>query len=118
MVKNNVKNILKYKIQKLGGELIEDEKDMFNADIFLTDLFDENDPIIKSITVYKEKKIPIVHSHYIEICLMYFFAVKIDDFIINENNKYLKVLDLNNVFQKNKEDIINFYGNEKLLDDN
>ena len=117
-VKNNVKNILKYKIQKLGGELIEEEKNVFNADIFLTDVYDENDPIIKSIKDHKEKEIPIIHCHYIEICLMYFFAVKIEDFILNENNKYLKVLDLNKVFEKNKEDIINFYGNKDLLDEN
>ena len=117
-VKNNFKNILKYKIQKLGGELIEEEKDMFNADIFLTDFFDENDLIIKSIKEHKDKMIPIIHCHYIEICLMYFFPVKIEDFVIDENNKILKVLDLNKVFEKNKEDIINFYGNKNLLDEN
>jgi len=42
-MKNKFKNILKYKIQKLGGEIIEEEKDMFQADIFLTDFYDEND---------------------------------------------------------------------------
>jgi hypothetical protein len=111
-------NTLKYKIEKLGGELIEEEKDMFNADIFLTDFFDENDLIIKSIKEHKDKMIPIIHCHYIEICLMYFFPVKIEDFVIDENNKILKVLDLNKVFEKNKEDIINFYGNKNLLDEN
>ena len=30
-------NTLKYKIEKLGGELIEEEKDMLNAEIFMTD---------------------------------------------------------------------------------
>ena len=117
-MKNKFKNILKYKIQKLGGEIIEEEKDMFQADIFLTDFYDENDPIIKSIEDYKEKKINIVHCHYIEICLMYFFHVKIEDFILSKENKYLKVLDLNKVFEKNKDDIVKFYGNNEFIEEN
>ena len=117
-IKNNVKKNLKFKIQKLGGELIEEEKDMFNADFFLTDFYEENNPIFKNIENYKEKKIPILHCHYIEICLMYFFNVKIEDFILNENNKYLKFLDLNQVFEKNKSDIVNFYGNNEFIDEN
>ena len=117
-IKNNVKKNLKYKIQKLGGELIEEEKDMFNSDFFLTDFYEENNPIFKNIENYKEKKIPILHCHYIEICLMYFFNVKIEDFILNENNKYLKFLDLNQVFEKNKGDIVNFYGNNEFIDEN
>ena len=117
-IKNNVKKNLKFKIQKLGGELIEEEKDMFNADFFLTDFYEENNPIFKNIDNYKEKKIPILHCHYIEICLMYFFNVKIEDFILNENNKYLKFLDLNQVFEKNKGDIVNFYGNNEFIDEN
>ena len=117
-IKNNVKKNLKFKIQKLGGELIEEEKDMFNADFFLTDFYEENNPIFKNIENYKEKKIPIIHCHYIEICLMYFFNVKIEDFILNENNKYLKFLDLNQVFEKNKGDIVNFYGNNEFIDEN
>ena len=117
-IKNNVKKNLKFKIQKLGGELIEEEKDMFNADFFLTDFYEENNPIFKNIENYKEKKIPILHCHYIEICLMYFFNVKIEDFILNENNKYLKFLDLNQVFEKNKGDIVNFYGNNQFIDEN
>ena len=117
-MKNKFKNILKYKIQKLGGEIIEEEKDMFQADIFLTDFYDENDPIIKSIENYKEKKINIVHCHYIEICLMYFFHVKIEDFILSKENKYLKVLDLNKVFEKNKDDIVKFYGNNEFIEEN
>ena len=117
-IKNNVKKNLKFKIQKLGGEFIEEEKDMFNADFFLTDFYEENNPIFKNIENYKEKKIPILHCHYIEICLMYFFNVKIEDFILNENNKYLKFLDLNQVFEKNKGDIVNFYGNNEFIDEN
>ena len=117
-IKNNVIKNLKFKIQKLGGELIEEEKDMFNADFFLTDFYEENNPIFKNIENYKEKKIPILHCHYIEICLMYFFNVKIEDFILNENNKYLKFLDLNQVFEKNKGDIVNFYGNNEFIDEN
>ena len=117
-IKNNVKKNLKFKIQKLGGELIEEEKDMFNADFFLTDFYEENNPIFKNLENYKEKKIPILHCHYIEICLMYFFNVKIEDFILNENNKYLKFLDLNQVFEKNKGDIVNFYGNNEFIDEN
>ena len=117
-MKNKFKNILKYKIQKLGGEIIEEEKDMFQADIFLTDFYDENDPIIKSIEDYKEKKVNIVHCHYIEICLMYFFHVKIEDFILSKENKYLKVLDLNKVFEKNKDDIVKFYGNNEFIEEN
>ena len=117
-IKNNVKKNLKFKIQKLGGELIEEEKDLFNADFFLTDFYEENNPIFKNIENYKEKKIPILHCHYIEICLMYFFNVKIEDFILNENNKYLKFLDLNQVFEKNKGDIVNFYGNNEFIDEN
>ena len=117
-IKNNVKKNLKFKIQKLGGELIEEEKDLFNADFFLTDFYEEKNPIFKNIENYKEKKIPILHCHYIEICLMYFFNVKIEDFILNENNKYLKFLDLNQVFEKNKGDIVNFYGNNEFIDEN
>ena len=117
-MKNKFKNILKYKIQKLGGEIIEEEKDMFQADIFLTDFYDENDPIIKRIEDHKEKKINIVHCHYIEICLMYFFHVKIEDFILSKENKYLKVLDLNKVFEKNKDDIVKFYGNNEFIEEN
>ena len=117
-IKNNVKKNIKLKIQKLGGELIEEEKDMFNADFFLTDFYEEKNPIFKNIENYKEKKIPILHCHYIEICLMYFFNVKIEDFILNENNKYLKFLDLNQVFEKNKGDIVNFYGNNEFIDEN
>ena len=112
------KNNLKYKIERFGGDLILEEKDKFNADIFLTDFYDNNDPIIKSIEEYKEKKIQILHCHYIEICLMYFFAVNIDDFILNENNRYLKFLDLNKIFEKNKADLIKFYGNNGFVDEN
>ena len=117
-IKNNVKNNLKLKIQKLGGELIEEEKDMINADFFLTDYYEDNNPIFKNIENYKDKKIPILHCHYIEICSMYFFSVKIEDFILNKNNKYLKFLDLNQIFEKNKADIVNFYGNNEFIDEN
>ena len=91
---------------------------MFNADFFLTDFYEENNPIFKNIENCKEKKIPILHCHFIEICSMFFFCVKIDDFILNENNKYLKFLDLNQVFEKNKADIVNFYGNDEFIDEN
>ena len=47
-----------------------------------------------------------------------FFHVKMDDFILSENNKYLKVLDLNKVFEKNKDDIVKFYGNDEFIDEN
>ena len=117
-MKNNVRNNLKIKIQRLGGELIENEKDIFNADFFLTDFYDENNPIFKKIENYKEKKIPILHSHYIDICSMYFFGVKIEDFILNENNKILKFLYLNQIFEKNKDDIVNFHGNTEFIDEN
>ena len=117
-MKNKFKNILKYKIQKLGGELIEEEKYIFQAVIFLTNFYDENDPIIKSLVNYKEKKINIIHCHYIEICLIYFFHVKADDFILSESNKYLKVLDFNKIFEKNKDDIVKFYGNDEFIDAN
>lgn len=116
-MKNNFKNTLKYKIQKLGGELIEDEKDKFNADLFLTDFYDTDDPVIISIKNYNEKKIPIIHCHYIEICYMYFFGLKIDDFILDEKTKYCKFLDLKQIFEKNKVDIINFYGNNEFFDE-
>lgn len=116
-MKNNFKNTLKYKIQKLGGELIEDEKDKFNADLFLTDFYDTDDPVIMSIKNYNEKKIPIIHCHYIEICCMYFFGLKIDDFILDEKTKYCKFLDLKQIFEKNKVDIINFYGNNEFFDE-
>ena len=116
-MKNNFKNTLKYKIQKLGGELIEDEKDKFNADLFLTDFYDTDDPVIMSIKNYNEKKIPIIHCHYIEICCMYFFGLKIDDFILDEKTKYCKFLDLKQFFEKNKVDIINFYGNNEFFDE-
>ena len=108
-------NTLKYKIEKLGGELIEEEKDMLNAEIFMTDFYDEKDPVIKSIEEHNSnknnKKIPILHCHYIEICLMYFFEVCIDDFELSQKTKMLKVLNLNQIFIKNKPNIINFYGN-------
>ena len=115
---DNLKNNLKYKIEKLGGKLILEEKDIFNSDIFLTDFYDINDPVIKSIENYKEKKIQILHCHYIEICLMYFFAVNTEDFVLNEKNKFLKFLDLNKVFEKNKADLIKFYENEDFVDEN
>ena len=106
---------LKYKIEKLGGVLIEDEKDMLNAEIFMTDFYDEKDPVIKRIEEHNSnesnKKIPIIHCHYIEICLMYFFEVCIDDFELSQKVKMLKVLNLNQIFMKNKANIINFYGN-------
>ena len=116
-------NTLKYKIEKLGGELIEEEKDMLNAEIFMTDFYDEKDPVIKSIEEHNSnknnKKIPILHCHYIEICLMYFFEVCIDDFELSQKVKMLKVLNLNQIFMKNKTNIINFYGNnEDFIDEN
>ena len=116
-------NTLKYKIEKLGGELIEEEKDMLNAEIFMTDFYDEKDPVIKSIEEHNSnsnnKKIPILHCHYIEICLMYFSEVCIDDFELSQKVKMLKVLNLNQIFMKNKTNIINFYGNnEDFIDEN
>ena len=118
----NVIKILKNKIQKLGGILIEEEKEKFNADIFLTDFYDEKDPIIKSIEENnsndKNKKLPILHCHYIEICLMYFYELCTDDFILSTNLKILKFLDLNKIFMKNKINIINFYGNKEFIDEN
>ena len=115
-------NNIKKKIEKLGGKLIENEKDIFNADLFLVDCYDENDPIIKSVeennNVEKNKKLPIIHSHYIEVCLMYLYEVSIDDFILSPNFKFLKFLDLNKVFDKNKINIINFYGNKDFIDEN
>ena len=114
-------NTLKYKIEKLGGELIEEEKDMLNAEIFMTDFYDEKDPVIKSIEEHNSnknnKKIPILHCHYIEICLMYFFEVCIDDFELSQKTKMLKVLNLNQIFIKNKPNIINFYGNNDDFND-
>lgn len=113
---------LKYKIEKLGGKLIEDEKEKLNADIFLTDFYDEKDPIIISIEENNinnnNKKIPILHCHYIEICLMYFYEVSIDEFVLSPNLKILKFLDLNQIFTKNKVNIINFYGNKEFIDEN
>ena len=114
----NLKNNIKYKIEKLGGELILEENDRFNADIFLIDFYDINDPIIKSIEEYKDKKIQILHCHYIEICLMYFYAVNTEDFVLSEKNQYLKILDLNKIFEKNKADLIKFYENEDFEDVN
>ena len=114
-------NTLKYKIEKLGGELIEEEKDMLNAEIFMTDFYDEKDPVIKSIEEHNSnsnnKKIPILHCHYIEICLMYFSEVCIDDFELSQKVKMLKVLNLNQIFMKNKTNIINFYGNNNDFND-
>jgi len=114
-------NTLKYKIEKLGGELIEEEKDMLNAEIFMTDFYDEKDPVIKRIEEHNSnkdnKKIPIIHCHYIEICLMYFFEVCIDDFELSQKVKMLKVLNLNQIFMKNKANIINFYGNNNDFKD-
>ena len=90
-------------------------EDMLNAEIFMTDFYDEKDPVIKSIEEHNSnnnnKKIPILHCHYIEICLMYFFEVCIDDFELSQKTKMLKVLNLNQIFIKNKPNIINFYGN-------
>ena len=118
----NVIKILKNKIQKLGGKLIEEEKEIFNADIFLTDFYDEKDLIIKRVEENnlndKNKKLPILHCHYIEICLMYFYELCIDDFILSTNLKILKFLDLNKIFMKNKINIINFYGNKEFIDEN
>ena len=118
--KNNF-NILKNKIEKLGGKLILEEKDKFNAEIFLTDFYDENDNVIKSLEEYnkdKDKKIPIIHSHYIEICTMYLYQLNIEDFILSKDIKVLKYLDLNQIFLKNKINIINFYGNKDFIDEN
>ena len=118
--KNNF-NILKNKIEKLGGKLILEEKDKFNAEIFLTDFYDENDDVIKSLEEYnkdKDKKIPIIHSHYIEICTMYLYQLNIEDFILSKDIKALKYLDLNHIFMKNKINIINFYGNKDFIDEN
>ena len=117
-----VVNALKNKIAKLGGILIDEEKNKFEADIFLTDFYDEKDPVIKSIeennSDEKNKKIPILHCHYIEICLMYFHELCIDDFILSQNLKILKYLNLNKIFEKNKVNIINFYGNKEFIDEN
>ena len=116
--RKSIKEALKNKIEKLGGEYIEEEKDKFTADYFLTDFYDDNDPIIKSIESYKEKTIPILHCHYIEICHMYYFSVKVEDFILSDKNKFLKFLDLNTIFEKNKVDIINYYENNEFVDEN
>ena len=118
--KNNF-NVLKNKIEKLGGKLILEEKDKFNAEIFLTDFYDENDNVIKSLEEYnkdKDKKIHIIHSHYIEICTMYLYQLNIEDFILSKDIKALKYLDLNLIFMKNKINIINFYGNKDFIDEN
>ena len=119
--KNTFDNI-KLKIEKLGGILIEDEKDIFNADLFLTDFYDENDSIIKKVeentSDEKNKKLPIIHCHYIEICSMYLYELNIEDFILSQNFKFLKFLELNKVFMKNKINIINFYGNKDFIEDN
>ena len=117
-----IKNILKNKVEKLGGKLIEEEKEKFDADIFLTDFYDEKDPIIKNIEEYnsdsKNKKIPILHCHYIEICLMYFCQLYIDEFILSQKLKILRKIDLNQIFAKNKLIIINFYGNKNFINYN
>ena len=119
--KNNL-NILKNKIEKLGGHLILEEKEKFNADMFLTDFYDEKDNVIKDLEEYnnneKNKKIPIIHSHYIEICTMLSFQLNIEDFILSPNLKILKFLDLNQIFMKNKINIINFFGNKDFIDEN
>ena len=113
---------IKSKIIKLGGQLIIDEKDIFDADLILTDFYDENDSIIKKVegnnSNEKNKKLPIIHCHYIEICNMYLYEVNIEDFVLSQNFKFLKFLDLNKIFMKNKIDIINFYGNKDFIEDN
>ena len=119
---NRKKAELKNNIEKLGGTLIEDEKDKFDSDLFLTDFYDEKDPVILSIEEYNSKnnsnKIPILHCHYIEICLMYFFEVSIDEFILSPKLKIIRHLDLNQIFTKNKVNIINFYENDDFVDEN
>ena len=113
---------LKYKIEKLGGKLIEEEKDIFNSDLFLTDFYDEKDPIFKKVEENnlndKNKKLPILHCDYIEICLMYIYQVSINDFLLSPKTKILKFLDLNQIFNKNKIDIINYYENKDFFDEN
>ena len=49
---------------------------------------------------------------------MYYYAVKTEDFLLTEQNNYLKFLDLNKVFEKNKVDIIKFYKNDEFVDEN
>ena len=50
---------------------------------------------------------------------MYFSEVCIDDFELSQKVKMLKVLNLNQIFMKNKTNIINFYGNnEDFIDEN
>ena len=113
---------LKYKIEKLGGILIEKEEDLFNADLFLTDFYDEKDPIFKRIEENnlneKNKKLNIIHSDYIEICIMYIYELNIDDFILSPDIKILRFLDLNQIFNKNKINIINCYENKDFIDEN
>ena len=49
---------------------------------------------------------------------MYFYEVSIDEFILSPKLKLLKYLDLNQIFSKNKVNLINFYGNKEFIDEN
>ena len=91
--KTNNYNILKNKIEKLGGQFISDEKNSFDADIFLTGFYDEKDNIKKGVEDSNKEEnnkiTPIVHSHYIEICSTYLFQLNIEDFKLSSNLKVL-----------------------------
>ena len=49
---------------------------------------------------------------------MYLYELNIEDFILSQTFKFLKFLELNKVFMKNKINIINFYGNKDFIEDN
>ena len=109
-------DLMKEKVEKLGGVFIENVNDKFSADLFLTNFYDDTDKVIQEIEDYNNKKdtvkkIPILHSHYVEICFMYYTEVNIEDFYLTKEIKCLKYLELNKIFEKNKPKIDEFYGN-------
>ena len=109
-------DVMKEKVVKLGGIFLENDTEKLTADLFLTNFYDNTDKVIQEIEEYNTqkdiaKKIPILHSHYVEICYMFYSEVDIEDFYLTKEIKCLKYLDLNKIFEKNKPKIDKFYGN-------
>ena len=115
-----IKESLRFKIEKFGGEFLSEDKERFKADFILMRSYDKEDKLTKEIDEHNktsETKITLLSYSYIEICFIFYYQISYDPFILSEQRKQIQNLNLDEIFNLNKSGIDEFYGCENVGED-